>query len=304
MNSLVNKAFSRVNSTRRSGVISMLAASLWLATTLRMSACTVFSDSKGEEVLAARNWDMTEGFLGVPVMWTVTTQGSDHGRICFGRHDDCEDGMNDQGLFVAIAATPPNGGFKSRDEPVSGPHALNQLLAQCATVDDAIRWWKKHPNVIINCDCNRREFLGITGAYKNTGIGGHILMADKRGNSVVCEWEKGKLKVIRKAGRYQLITNFLLSKPDSADPSDSRFAAGTKILDEAGKPSIVTCVEALKATSTQLTRYSVVYDLAAGNVHVYYCGHFEKIITFHLNDELKMGAYEVRLDTLFAASKK
>jgi hypothetical protein len=295
---------SRMNSTLRDGVAPMLAMSLWLATTLCMSACTVFSDFKGDEVLAGRNWDMTAPFFGVPVMWTVTAQGSDHGRICFGRHDDCEDGMNDQDLFVAIAATPPDGSFKSRHEPVSGPRALDQILAQCATVDDAIAWWKKHPNVIINCDCNRREFLGITGAYKNTGVGGHILMADQGGNSVVCEWEKGKLKVIRKAGRYQLITNFLLSKPDSADPADSRFAAGTKMLDEAGKASIVTCVEALKATTTRLTRYSVVYDLAAGDAHVYYNGHFEQGIVFHLNDELKLGAHEVRLDSLFVASKK
>ena len=298
------KTFSRVNSVPHRRVVPLLAVSLWLAATFCVTACTVFSDSQGNETLAGRNWDMTEAALGVPVMWAVPAQNPTHGRICFGRHGDCEDGMNDQGLFVAVAASPPNGSFRSRQEPVSCPWALNQLLAHCVTVDEAIAWWEKHPNPIINCDVNRKAFWGIKGAYKNSGVGGHILMADKNGNSVVCEWEKGKLKVIHKTGRYQLITNFLLSKPDSTDPSYSRFAAGTKILDEAGKTSVARCVEALKATTTPLTRYSVVYDLAGRDAHVHYSGRFEKGVTFHLSDESKMGAHEVRLDTLFAASKE
>src|SRR5215471_239656 len=77
------------------------------------SACTVFSDSQADTVLAGRNWDMFDASVGVPVMWVVPARDSTFGRICFGRHDDCEDGMNDRGLFVAIAATPPDGGFKS-----------------------------------------------------------------------------------------------------------------------------------------------------------------------------------------------
>lgn len=285
-----------MDSMRGRCVVSMLSVGVWLAATLCMSACTVFSNFQGGEVLAGRNWDMTEAALGVPVMWIVPPQGSDHGRICFGRHGDCEDGMNDKGLFVAIAASPPNGSFRSRAEPVSCPYALNQLLAQCATVDEAITWWEKHPNPVINCDCNRKAFLGIKSAYKNSGVGGHILMADKNGNSVVCEWEKGKLTVIRKKGHYQLITNFLLSKPDSADGSYPRFVAGTKILAEAGQTSIAKCVGALEATCTSLTRYSVVYDLAEKDAYVYCRGRFEKGVTFHLNEELKMGAHEVRLD--------
>jgi hypothetical protein len=247
---------------------------------------------------------MTEAALGVPVMWTVTAKDSQHGRICFGRHSDCEDGMNDQGLFVAVAATAPNGSFTSRHKPMSCPQVLNQLLARCATVGDAIAWLEKHPNVVINGSCSRRSFLGITSGYKNSGVGGHILVADKRGDSVVCEWERGKLKVIRKTGGHQLITNFLLSKPDSASPSDSRFAAGTRILDEATQTSPTTCVNALKATTTPLTRYSVVYDLAAGDASIYFRGSFENGVRLHLGDELKSGAREVRLDTLFPGSKE
>jgi hypothetical protein len=303
MSSLMAKTFSRVNSVPHRRVVPLLAVSLWLAATFCVTACTVFSDSQGNETLAGRNWDMTEAALGVPVMWAVPAQNPTHGRICFGRHGDCEDGMNDQGLFVAVAASPPNGSFKSRQEPVSCPWALDQLLAHCANVDEAIAWWEKRRNPIINCSVNRRAFLGIKSAYKNSGVGGHILMGDKHGNSVVCEWEKGKLKVMRKTGRYQLITNFLLSKPDLTGSLCPRFAAATKILNEAEQPSSATCLAALKATSRELTRYSVVYDLARGDAHVYCNGHFEKGVPLHLSEELKMGAHEVKLETLFSASK-
>ncbi len=299
MGSLVAKAFLRVNSVPHRRVMLLLAVSLWLSTTVCVTACTVFSDSQGNVILAGRNWDMTDAGLGVPVMWAVPAQNQTYGRICFGRHGDCEDGLNEQGLFVAVAASPPNGSFKSRQDPVSCPWALDQLLAHCAKVEEAIAWWEKHRNPLINCNVNRRVFLGIKGAYKNSGVGGHILMADKHGNSVVCEWEKGNLKVLRKTRRYQLITNFLLSKPDVTGPPCPRFAAATKILKEAEQPSSATCLAALKATSWELTRYSIVYDLVRGEAHVYSNGHFEKGVPLHLSEELKMGAHEVRLSSLF-----
>ena len=129
-----------------------------------------------------------------------------------------------------------------------------------------------------------------------------ILVADKSGNSVVFEWEKGKLKVIRKTGRYQLITNFLLSKPDLGGSPCPRFAAATKILDEAGQPSVATCAAALKATSRELTRYSVIYDLARGDAQVYCRSRFATPKTIHLSEEVKKGAHEVNLYAWFGVN--
>ena len=193
----------------------LLVVELCLGVAFRASPCTVFSDSQGSVVLVGRNWDMTDAAVGVPVLWVVPAQDSEHGRVCLGRHGDCEDGMNDHGLFVAVAATPLSGSFKSRQRPVYCPVALDQLLAGCTTVDEAIAWWEKHPNPVINCSLTRRVIMGIKGPYRNSGVGGHLLIADKNGDSVVCEWQSGRLKVIRKSGRYQLVTNFLRSKPDA-----------------------------------------------------------------------------------------
>lgn len=280
----------------------LLTVELCLGVAFSASPCTVFCDSQCGVVLVGRNWDMTDAFVGVPVTWVVPAHDSEHGRICFGRHGDCEDGMNDQGLFVAVAATPLSGTFKSHERPVYCPVALDQLLAGCATVDAAIAWWEKHPNPVINSSISRRVILGIKGDYKNSGVGGHILMADRMGDSAVCEWQRGRLKVIRKSGRYQLITNFLLSKSDVGGSSCPRFAAATKILDEAGRPSAATAAAALKATSTGLTRYSVVYDLARGEARVYCRGRFDNPHTIRLSEELQKGAQEVKLDSWFAAS--
>ena len=106
-----------------------LTVALCLVIVFRALPCTVFSDSQDGVALVGRNWDMSDADVGEPVMWVVPAQAEQHGRICFGRHGDCEDGMNDQGLCVAVAATPPSGGFKSRHKPVSCPQALDELLA-------------------------------------------------------------------------------------------------------------------------------------------------------------------------------
>jgi hypothetical protein len=110
------------------------------------------------------------------------------------------------------------------------------------------------------------------------------------------------LKVIRKIGRYQLITNFLLSTPDAGGSPCPRFTAATKILAEASQPSVATCTAALKATSRELTRYSVVYDLARGDAQVYCRSRFTNPQTIHLREELKKGAHEVNLYEWFGVN--
>jgi choloylglycine hydrolase len=255
-------------------------------------------------VLAGRNWDMIEDGTR-PVMWFVPASKGAHGRVCFGRHNGCEDGMNDQGLFVAVAATPASGRFEPGVRPMWCPVALDLLLATCATVDEAVAWWEQHNNPAINSTIFRKHaLLGISfGHYVNSGVGGHILISDRSGNSVVCEWIKGKLTVIRKTARYQLVTNFLLSKPDLGGSPCPRFAVATRILDEAGRPSLATCTETLNATCTELTRYSVVYDLVRGHLCVYCRGHFENGKRIHLSEELRKGPHEVNLYVWFGVQR-
>ncbi len=253
-------------------------------------------------VLAGRTWDMTDD--SQPVMWSVPARGNAYGRICFGRHAGCEDGMNDHGLFVAVAATPPDGTFESHQRPIQCPAALDLILARCANVDEAVAWWEKYTNPAINSTVRRKySVLGIRmGRYVNSGVGGHILMADKGGKSVVCEWVKGKLRVIRKTHRHQIITNFLLSNPKLGNSPCPRLQAVTRVLDSAQRPALRTCVEALKESVSKWTKYSVVYDLSRGGLHVYCRGDFQNVKVVDLQEELQKGAHEVNLYAWFGFS--
>ena len=202
--------------------------------------------------------------------------------------------MNDQGLFVAVASAPSSGWFVSTHRSIYSPVALDQLLAHCASVDEAINWLKKSPNIRINSW--NFPFLGF---HFNSGVGGHFLLADKSGDSAVCEWSKGKFKVIRKNGRSQLMTNFLLENPSLGGYPCPRFAALTQYFEDSGKPTVTASGRALEIASNFATRYSQVYDLVNGEVHVFFRRRFANPVKINLAAELAKGPRELELKSLF-----
>ena len=80
--------------------------------------------------------------------------------------------MNDQGLFMAVAATPPSGSASGLSHAtVFSAQALGGVLAHCASVEEAIAWLKKSPNVLINGSVRTTSsFLGIFWKASNTAI--------------------------------------------------------------------------------------------------------------------------------------
>jgi hypothetical protein len=259
----------------------------------RARACMAFCDSQNGTVLAGHNWDMRNDSQP-NVVWFVPVEKSAYGHVCFGRHSDCEDGMNDQGLFVAVAAAPSSGWFISTHRSIYSPVALEQLLAHCGTVEEAINWLKKSPNVRINS-----WSIPFLGLHLNTGVGGHILVADKSGDSAVCEWSKGKFTVARKSSRCQLMTNFLLEKPDLGGYPCPRFAALTQYFKDSDKPNVQASARALEIASNFGTRYSQVYNLANGEVYVFFGRQFANPAKINLAAELAKGRREIELKSLF-----
>ena len=130
-----------------------------------------------------------------------------------------------------------------------------------------------------------------------------MLVADRSGDSVVFEWYQGKLTMTRKRGRYQLMTNFLLSDPKAGGYPCPRYIADSMIFDKAAGPSLPTCRQVLETTSVRSTRYSLICDLTHGDVHVYLRRGFEQPRTFHLADELQKGRHEIDLDQWFGQPK-
>ena len=86
---------------------------------------------------------------------------------------------------------------------------------------------------------------------------------------MVCEWIKGGLKVVRKSGHCQLMTNFLLSNPDLGNYPCPRLATLSNYFENTGVPTVEAATRALQLASTGITRYSQVYDLTKGEVYLF-----------------------------------
>jgi hypothetical protein len=259
-------------------------------------ACTVFCYSQGDTVLAGRSFDIPDNpNLG---MQLVPATATTHGWVSFDRFGGGgADGMNDQGLFSAVADVPATFTSRSATQPADMTFQTG-LLANCATVDEAIAWAMKQPTPSLGAEVNHSDQGDYTFVTPQ-----HILIADRSGDSVVFEWPQGKLKAVRKQGRYQLMTNFLLTDPDAGDYPCPRFTADSLILDKATGPLLPTCEQVLATTAQGITRYSLVYDLTHGDVHVYLRRRFDEPKTVHLADELQKGRHEIDLDQWFGRPK-
>lgn len=279
---------------------SLIGVALFSVTSAR--ACTVFCYSQGDVAFAAYSFDVPDdpgfGLQFVPA--TATT----HGWVGGGRFElpfgPWSGGMNDQGLFFAVAdvPTPADHATKSSRKPVDLQTFVSNLLGNCASVDEAIRWCRKQPTPHLYGWINQDSHGDYT-----FDTAGHILVADRSGDSVVFEWYHGKLKTTRKRGRYQLMTNFLLSDPEAGAYPCPRFNADRRILDRATGPDLQTCRQVLETTAQGCTRISLVCDLKRGDVHVYFRQRFDQPKTFRLADELKEGRHELDLDKWFGWPK-
>jgi hypothetical protein len=260
----------------------IVAAGLTLLALQLSSACTIFSVAQGGKVLVGNNEDASYSFPDK--MWFVPAIRQAHARVCFGWYCFAQGGMNDQGLFMDWAVT-PNAGKKSDKPPFEG-NIVERVLANCATVEEAVALFQK---------------------YAYPGNDAHFLMADRAGSSVVGEWIDGQFKPVRKSGPYQLITNFLLSDPPRGNYPCRRHATASEMLDKSGKITLEDCAAMLKAVSADWsdgdarggTKYSNVFDLGNREVYVYYRRNFDKTIRVNLAKELRKGLREVDLKEAF-----
>ncbi|MDB6124828.1 MAG: hypothetical protein JWQ71_3821 [Pedosphaera sp.] len=229
-------------------------------------------------MLAGRSFDVLDN-CGLAMSFVPATATA-HGRVTCGRDTwTSADGMNDRGLFVAVADVPTLDKVVSFKPPADLTTFLDGLLANCATVKDALAWCQQQPAPRLGGWLNRWSIGNSKHPFLERytyNTPQHVLIADSTGDSVVCEWIRGRFKAVRKTGRYELMTNFLLSAPQLGNYPCPRFATDSKILDESEKPSLETCVALLKATASGGTKYSLVCDLPRGEIHIYLRCQFEQ----------------------------
>lgn len=238
------------------------------------SACTIFNVNEGGKVIVGNNEDWLYS-TNVKV-WFVPPTKKSYGRVCFGWNQflffpQAQGGMNDQGLFfdwtLCPKSKPSKFSFKRKIATFSLP---DKLLAECSTVDEAIKWLKKY------------NFLFIHS---------HIMLVDKGGNSAVVEWVDGELRIIKKEGIYQIIKNFWLSHPELGNFPCNRYNKVMEMLENRDEisveyfTSILNMVSQYKQTEDGKeigTIYSNIYDLTNGEVCIYYKRNYEKHIKFNL----------------------
>ena len=244
-------------------------------------ACTIVAMSDGKQVLIGNNEDWTDPQTK---MWFYPAAAGEYGRVCFGFSKDfgfAQGGINDQGLFLDANALPPTGWQPDPSKPLFEDGINDYILAHCATVDDAVAFFKKYS-----------VYLG----------GGKFVIADARGDSIVVEWANGEDRITRRAGFYQISTNIPQWNIVPGKVDDDRYNIAERVILKRNEVSIAAMRAVLAATHkewTYPTIYSYIGDLKNLRVVVYNFHNFEEGYEFDLTAELKKGKKSYDLPALF-----
>ncbi len=270
-------------------IISILLYSLL---SLDGHSCSIFYANDGKSILAGNSEDWDD--VNTMIKLIPPTPGK-YGFMVFGLKDWGIDfcswgGVNDQGVFYDWADI----GTRNEDFHAKGTIRYNgiladKMLAECATVDEAIALFKKY-----NCP-------GFGGA--------HILIGDRFGNSVVIEkTEKDSLLFIKNTGKYQIATNFLNSYLN--DPEIYRWVQCPRYelikfnLSSNDSISIPLFENILQHVGNHNrifpSVYSNIYDFVSGKMYIYNYFNFEEVLVLDINEALKRGYQFYKLPELFS----
>ncbi|MGC1122577.1 MAG: linear amide C-N hydrolase [Candidatus Methanofastidiosia archaeon] len=251
-------------------------------------SCTVFTASMGDTVLFGNNEDVGDKSATV---WFAPATEKTYGWVYFGfrnypilRGHFPMGGMNDQGLCFDITSIPESkmGSYPGKLPVVNGGVFGETVLKNCKTIEEAVQFIERYD-------------LSSFGDMQ-------FLFADRAGNSMVlCPGTDGKMKVIKKAGVYQVTTNFNLLQRNQGYPC-WRYNTASEMLAEIKNEDDLTVeyfLEILKATCNQATTYSTIYDPVHGIAYFYNKQNFEDVAVFDLKDELEKGSHSYDAFRLF-----
>jgi len=277
-------------------IVCALVAFMLMGSMEFTGSCTVFTASVGDTVLFGNNEDVGDRNATV---WFVPATETTYGWVYFGFRDYPVQigkfpmgGMNDQGLFFDITSVPAT----IRPLPETIEEALQfieqnnnlpsltmfnagifggRILENCATVEEAIQFIKQYD-------------LLFYGEYQ-------FLFADRTGDSMIlCPSPDGEMKVVRKEGVYQVVTNFNVLNPGLGQYPCGRYDNAVWMLREIESDDDLTVeyfTSILKKTHSGGTTYSTIYDPVNGEVYLYNHHNFGWVVVFDLEDELEKGSH-------------
>lgn len=275
-------------------VAFMLIGSLGLS-----GSCTVFTASAGDTVLFGNNEDVGDKDATV---WFIPATETTYGWVYFGFRDYPTrnghfpmGGMNDQGLCFDITSIPAT----IRPLPETIEEALQFIEQYNLSFPRTFNAGAFGERILENC-ATVEEALQVIEQYDLLFYGEHqFLFADRTGDSMIlCPSPDGEMKVVRKEGVYQVITNFNVLNPGLGHYPCRRYDNAVWMLKEIEREDDLT-VEyftlILKETHSGGTTYSTIYDPVNGVVYLYNHHNFNWVVVFDVKDELEEGyhSYEV-----------
>ncbi len=239
--------------------------------------CTGFCISQDDTVLVGNNEDWKNPKTKV---WYEPGSETKFGRVFFGFDNfHPQGGTNDKGLCFDGFATEPRKVTKSLNKPqFEGDNFLDYIISKCATVEEVLEEFDKY-----NMESMERAML---------------FFADATGDAAIIEGDQ----IIRKKGKYQVVTNFYQSEIKGENILCQRYKIADRILKDTDDISIDLCKRVLAATHNEgpnPTLYSNIYDLKKRVVYLYHFHNFQNVVVIDLAEELKKGKRRMDLPALF-----
>jgi Acyl-coenzyme A:6-aminopenicillanic acid acyl-transferase len=177
------------------------------------------------------------------------------------------DGMNDHGLVVGMAADDQAVAPHDPAKPTTGGvRVIRLLLDQARTVDQAVAIIGRH----------NLDFSG--------GPPLHYLVADATGRAAVVEFVDGRQRVTHGDGPWLAAVNFQLSGSSARQRQhDWRYrTASGRLAGTHGSMSWQAAMGLLRAVAQPITRWSVVYGMRGGDVHLAMDRDYQRVHSFRL----------------------
>jgi hypothetical protein len=178
------------------------------------------------------------------------------------------DGLNERGVAVGMmAVSRARDGNDEERVTISSLNAIRLVLDYAGSVEEAI------------------DLLSAYRVDFGDGPPLHYLIADAAGHSAVIEYVDGEMTVLHNETPWQVSTNFVIAqeKPEGADSRCWRYNAAYETLEKAvGAMSGAEAMALLAEVSQANTMWSVVYDLADGEIEVAVGREYDRIRAFRL----------------------
>jgi hypothetical protein len=222
-------------------------------------ACTIFVLTDANRALFCNNEDSSAGLTRI---WFVPAGTGYYGAVYVGvNKGSAQGGLNSEGLAYDWVAGDEGKWEPDPNLPIPRGNSSARMLETCATVDDAIRFYRTH----------REASFGFA----------KILVADKTGASVIigAGAKDGQLLVEKEQSCRGFGFGHAILDEALARHPESTAANGFKILRDCRQPG--------KAA----TKYSNIFDLKSGDIFLYPFPERDDLVKLNLTRELSRGAH-------------